>query len=435
MRVVTGSGDRPHRTQVHERLTLTNPARWRRVQPRCFRRCELAQQSTTKTSNSAIAHVRQLDGIRGSAILLVLFCHFYYFEGVKAYLDSTSLKTVWSLAGSGWLGVDLFFVLSGFLISTILFNTKESPSYFKSFYGRRVLRIFPLYFLVLLLYFHGPMSIFTGHDKRCGPGHEIWFWLYFANWKIGFWPLDELSHLWSLCVEEQFYFVWPLVVWVTGKRTFPWVCLGVIAACIGCGVGYEFAGLPDGLVLGATLPRAQAIVFGALMAWLVRQSWLSRVTSQLKLILPAAFGLLLVCALTPPFFRSFRTLEMFIASVAWSALLLQCITRSDGIFARIMRTPVLCSFGKFSYAIYVLNQFVYFHVGNFAFDTLKPYVSSDPLLLALLFIAMVGGAYLAGFFSWHLFEKHFLGLKKYFPYEAGPPVADSESLAAVATGD
>ncbi len=384
-----------------------------------------------KYSAGAVSHIPALDGLRGSAILIVMFIHFYLFQGTKAYLDSTFLKQFWGLAAFGWCGVDLFFVISGFLITSILLNTKESPSYLKSFYSRRAVRIFPLYFLCLLLYYHVPLSVF-----RIDPGlphspHEIWFWTYLANWKIGLWKNDELSLFWSLCVEEQFYFIWPLVVWITGKRTFPWLCLGLIGASLCAGIGFELAGLPMNFVFMASFPRAEAIVMGSLLAWLVRQSWRHRVTEHLKLLLPASFGLMLVCALNPPYFQGFYTLQFLIVGVGWSALVLDCCTHSDGLAARVMRSRFLGSFGKYSYAIYVLHEWVIFHVGNFAFRIFRPYISFNPALLAAVFASSFASSYLAGVLSWHFFEKHFLRLKKYFPYQVGLPVSSEREAGAL----
>jgi len=359
-----------------------------------------------------------------------MFYHFYEFGRIKPYLDSTFLKPLWGTASFGWVGVDLFFVLSGFLITSILLNTKESPKYFKSFYGRRAVRIFPLYFLCLLIYYHVPLSIFHHPEGQLYEGHQIWFFTYLANWKTGLWVSDELSLFWSLCVEEQFYLIWPLVVWVTGRRAFPWVCLGVIAASLGTGIAFEFAGLPRMFILMATVPRAQALVFGSLLAWFVRQSWLFRVTEYLKLVLPASFGLMLVCALNPSYFRGLYTLEMLIAAVSFSSLLLCCVTESDGLAARIMRSRLLCSFGKYSYAIYVLHAWVMYYVAHFVSNTLGPHVSSPALLLTAFFVAVFSAGYLAGVLSWHVLEKHFLRLKRFFPY-AGSPLAPASSEPAV----
>src|SRR5262249_13935552 len=101
----------------------------------------------------------------------------------------------------GWIGVQLFFVLSGFLITGILLDTRERPDYFRGFFVRRVLRIFPLYYAALI------GTLIAGDTS-------IWLWTYLSN----FHPNTALPHFWSLAVEEQFYLVWPVVVWFAGRR-------------------------------------------------------------------------------------------------------------------------------------------------------------------------------------------------------------------------
>ena len=151
--------------------------------------------------------IKELDGVRGIAILLVLLHHFEPPAGLPTAI----------VAGAylGWSGVDLIFVLSGFLITGILLDTRDSPNYFTTFYARRALRILPLYFLTTLIYF------------RLEPNPlERWFWSHLSNWKSAFGQdVPALSHFWSLAVEEQFYLVWPLVVILSPKRAMPRVCL------------------------------------------------------------------------------------------------------------------------------------------------------------------------------------------------------------------
>ena len=121
----------------------------------------------------------------------------------------------------GSYGVDLFFILSGFLITGILFDARNEPNYFRNFYMRRVLRIFPLYYGVLALVFLvAPLiPIFQGKTLDYLLDRQAWAWLYGVNIYIaiqGDWAFSYLEHLWSLCVEEHFYFVWPLVVLPVG---------------------------------------------------------------------------------------------------------------------------------------------------------------------------------------------------------------------------
>jgi len=162
-----------------------------------------------------------LDGLRGVAILLVLFLHFIIGQGVPA----PSVLVDWWFIGivrAGWMGVDLFFVLSGFLITGILLDTKGSRHYFRQFYTRRVLRIFPLYYGSLVLFLILLPTLFPDdqvlHDLHAD---AVWFWTYLYNVKVaaaGFTPSSALGHFWSLAVEEQFYLIWPIVVLCLGRR-------------------------------------------------------------------------------------------------------------------------------------------------------------------------------------------------------------------------
>jgi len=150
-----------------------------------------------------------LDGVRGLAILAVMLTHI----SLQTIALNPMLRGLFAL---GWSGVDLFFVLSGFLITGILLDTHQCANYFRSFYARRVLRIFPLYFgflTVALLVFPYVVS----PEFMPAPSHRWMYVCYVANW-LPHAQWHVLTHFWSLCVEEQFYFIWPLVVLLFGPR-------------------------------------------------------------------------------------------------------------------------------------------------------------------------------------------------------------------------
>src|ERR1700674_4975966 len=161
----------------------------------------MASQVAAAIPQSASANrIPELDGIRGIAILLVLISHF---GAPRA--PWLPLKHFMEL---GWYGVDVFFALSGFLITGILLDSREGPDYFKRFYLRRALRILPIYYAYLAIY------LTAASIRGVGPSQisSLWYVFYLANWRdIALQP-NLLLHFWSLCVEEQFYFVWPFVI-------------------------------------------------------------------------------------------------------------------------------------------------------------------------------------------------------------------------------
>src|SRR5215469_6747506 len=165
--------------------------------------------------------IRAIDGLRGLAIFLVMLHHFGLFS-------------------PGWAGVDIFFVISGFLITRILLGTKDSPRYFGNFYTRRVLRIFPLYYSSLALFFvvAVPLGVRYGWSAAYGMRDAVWFIFHLSNWWIGGGHMEGslITHFWSLGIEEQFYFVWPFLIFVTPRRKLIWITLAIaVASAMGRG--------------------------------------------------------------------------------------------------------------------------------------------------------------------------------------------------------
>ena len=174
----------------------------------------------THAGRSRAGFIPELDGLRAIAIILVFLHH------SRAQLPVVNMTTFYLgwYFGQGWMGVDLFFVLSGFLITGILLETRETSNYFTGFYARRVLRIFPLYYLVLTAVIVGGSLLNVPKITATLPVPQD-RWLYFCylmNW-VGLWRghfgANSIGHFWSLAVEEQFYLVWPLIVWMVRPRT------------------------------------------------------------------------------------------------------------------------------------------------------------------------------------------------------------------------
>lgn len=219
-------------------------------------------------------HIPALDGIRGIAILLVLLNHSAGFSLVP-FEGWESLFT--NVVSSTGLGVQLFFVLSGFLITGLLLDAKGSPRYFSSFYGRRALRILPLYY--------GTIILFALYLHFRGSGYEVifherlpWLLTFTQNvlitvrqeWSFVF-GRYSLGHFWSLAVEEQFYLIWPVVVLWCSARTLERICFFLIPVALVMRIGFVWG---EDNILGAFvfLPCAMdSLAMGAVVAVLVRE--------------------------------------------------------------------------------------------------------------------------------------------------------------------
>ena len=178
----------------------------------------------------------------------------------------------------GSYGVELFFVLSGFLITGILYDARNKPNYFRNFYMRRVLRIFPLYYGVLVLvFFVAPLiPMFRGQTLDYLVDRQAWAWLYAVNVYIakqGEWSFSYLDHFWSLAVEEHFYLVWPLVVLLLAQRprTLITVSLAIALGAMLARLTGSLMGLSWWTTYVLTPFRLDGLALGAFLAVTMRQ--------------------------------------------------------------------------------------------------------------------------------------------------------------------
>jgi peptidoglycan/LPS O-acetylase OafA/YrhL len=364
--------------------------------------------------------IPELDGVRGMAILLVLLFHF---QGARPQLIPKALTYPMIL---GWSGVDLFFVLSGFLITGILIETRGSRNYFSAFYARRVLRILPLYLLAVFLCFRVGLP----WARRLGVGLEVdaslepWYWLHVSNWKSAFGgDVKPLSHFWSLSIEEQFYLAWPCVVLLVKPKRLGLVCAGIAAAACGARCSATLHGVAPEALHRLTVFRIDALALGGLVAVVVRTpSWREALRRRLRAVAGFSFGLLvpLVIAGRSATARPMTTLGYTAFALLYGCLVFAAFDQSgaSGWLARQLRRPWLRAFGKYSYAMYV------FHYPISLWESgLVAGWSSDASELARagIWLASVAFGVLASFavglLSWNLVEKHFLALKKNFVAE------------------
>lgn len=389
-----------------------------------------------------------LDGVRGIAILAVLIDHSSMWQTPIAPVD----RFVQSFTGSGWAGVDLFFVLSGFLITGILLDAKGGSHYFRNFYARRVLRIFPLYYvcIALVLIASSIPAIAAHFPEQAAEIHRVqpWYWTYTTNWLIAFrgWAAAPMrsTHLWSLAVEEQFYLIWPALVLLVDRRTLTRICIGLIIACPLLRIGLLFiAHVPPRALVVLTPTRIDTLAFGALLAIAARSDGgLARWRRPLK------YGAI-VCAVallsTLPFRVRLANEDFDMATIGFtmiaivaSALVAFGATVPAGTTGhRMLANPVLRAFGRYSYALYVFHFPVVglLHARGLAPDAHGAVLGSHLPAQLVFSVLAIGVSFLIAFASWHLLEHPLLMLKAYFPYDrATRPVPVPPEQASVRFG-
>jgi peptidoglycan/LPS O-acetylase OafA/YrhL len=364
-----------------------------------------------------------LDGVRGVAILAVMFCHF---AGIFTS-HSTPEYLVYRWLAEGGKGVDLFFVLSGFLITGILLDAAKDRGFFSTFYFRRALRILPLYFAYL--FFTAVIlrnyAIVTSHSDPYASAPTAWFVTFLGNWPPARSLFQPWSHLWSLCIEEQFYWIWPIVIFVIPRRYLGRTFLLLIAAvfyyryrAIEAGVDVEF-------LKRCTLLRVDTFAIGGLVALAVRRPRWRKVGEMLWL--PA--GLVILVWITAretgalpelPFLHFFFSLS-WVDTPLFCACLIFIAATAEHI--RVLEFPFLKTMGKYSYGLYLLHPFSWWILpcGKFA--------ASPFIVKASVLICLAGISFALARIAWVLIERPFLRLKSGFVARPRVVVAPNASLS------
>lgn len=367
-----------------------------------------------------------LDGLRGLAVLMVLLSHFLL-------IGFWSDEKIYYRAQAGWLGVDLFFVLSGFLITGILLDSRDSKTYWSSFYKRRVLRIFPLYFFVVTVTWLTVIFIEKTPERLHGYDSFAWFFTFTPNiaislktaaWGENAWHshsnIFNLNHLWSLAVEEQFYILWPFMV-----RFLPVRWLAALCVCLICistplrfwvdeliGVKLSTASyvLPftrmDGLAAGSFLAvffRLDLHSFIPFDKWIVRIAlcWTGWEIANIFV--------------NGTEHRLYTLSALFFASLLYLSL----NTDRKALIRRVCENTFLRHLGTYSYGLYVFHQMFQFFWEKWFGESLL-HSGLHPALSQTIYILLAfGGTYLLARLSWVLIEKPFLKWKDVWAKRSG----------------
>ena len=381
------------------------------------------------------------NGLRGIAILFV-FLHHY-----------AGLVSSWPPFQALWIGVDLFFVLSGFLITGILFDSLHEHHFFRTFYIRRALRIFPLY-LALFVTLFALSLLFPGAGTNRS---ALVFLLYVGNLVVPVLDLAKhpatvirllvhhrvvtlsVGHLWSLCIEEQFYLIWPLAVFlVRDRRRLMTVALsGIILTILLRTTGFLLAPqalLESGFIYSETFFRCDSLLVGAWCALWLRGRTLSQRELRMKAYtwgVSAATMTLCGCVLTlgrwPHLFTNpfLSTVGYTGIAVTAGSLIILSIDETSWL-SFFLRLPGLSTFGSLSYGFYLLHD-----LPKVALETFLHHHQQTHLLgwiaVPSLFIIVI----LLSWLSFQFYEKPFLRLKGRF----APSLPYAKPLQAMSSGE
>jgi peptidoglycan/LPS O-acetylase OafA/YrhL len=397
-----------------------------------------------KTFDMKTKHVGVLDGFRGVAVLAVVAAHFWSIEAGTGLLGWLT-----AVCGSGWIGVELFFVLSGFLITGILCDNKRTArgwSYFKAFYGRRLVRIFPLYYACLLIAFViVPAFVPNSFWAHYPDSHELmsetiqnqwWFWAYLSNFYMahGEGVFFGMGAIWSLAIEEQYYLAWPLLVYLCSTARLTGICGFLLATGFMARVYLATQGRHHEIYM-YTFTHLDPIVVGSLLAlWVRRDDAFGR--RFVGLARWASYGAVGAFVAYTAFVGPVDSMAYWVQIIGFPVIALGCgamlytlyaeaqLDQSASWLTRVFDIGALKNVGKYSFAIYL-----------FHFPILR--LISTLKLNGFATIALaLAATYALSWVSFHGFEKHFLALKKYFPYgpaakAPGEPITDAPSQTRV----
>jgi peptidoglycan/LPS O-acetylase OafA/YrhL len=364
--------------------------------------------------------IHGLDGLRGVASILVVMYHFgpHILRG-----ESGSVAFLQRISGALFSGVDLFFVLSGFLIGGILIDHKPSANYYKTFYGRRICRILPLYYLVLLSYVVALLVLgqaASGLGKLFeSPLPAVSYWTFTQNFAMSFrnsfGPI-WLAGTWSLAVEEQFYLILPAVV----RR----LSLNVLTVCSAVCVAlapfirlliyyYKLPGMSAYVLL---IARCDSLALGVLVAIAIRQrpEWFAKYRCRLPW-LAGVFGLLAVIHMyrPHPYFVKFAFADHSLLGLYYACLLCSVLAGPGMAHSRFFSTSAMRALGDMAYCTYLIHPILLclaFRLLTGVDPAWSGIASALPVTIALIATLVIAKL------SWQFFEKPILRLGHQFNY-------------------
>jgi peptidoglycan/LPS O-acetylase OafA/YrhL len=362
------------------------------------------------------AHIPALDGLRGLAVLMVLTLHY---GGGGASSPFLPVRFVGKLFHLGWSGVSLFFVLSGFLISGILWDSFSSNHWWRNFYLRRSLRIFPLYYFALLLALLAPTAM---THPIAAPFELSWSYpLYLQNIPgLHLRSVESalyVGHFWSLAVEEQFYLIWPFLLWLAAPSIPRAMMLCAVTWLLSFGFRIVMMGLAADFEWASwfLLARAGELSTGAFLALAIRRADFRKVVSELSKPILAATAVMLIALFIwsgDVNMEKSSTIAVGYAvfGIFFAALLACCLEK--GLWSHVFEWPLLRWIGRISYGVYVYHLLLSAVWLWIAFR-IAPNAGKNGRMALVAFVALIGTLIVANL-SYRFIESPFLRLKAKF---------------------
>ncbi|WP_263384685.1 acyltransferase family protein [Granulicella arctica] len=363
-------------------------------------------------------HVPALDGVRGLAILLV-----FLFHSMNGNIESVGWFS-WiatRAVAMGWTGVDLFFVLSGYLITRSLWPGRGAANYYRVFYGRRALRIFPLYYAVLI----GVLMVAAWRHAPYSFDTQILFWLNLSNLATAFAPslIGSLSSFWSLAIEEQFYFIWPSILRHINEKYLVRISITLILIPLGLRnlptIPHLLMRWPD-LVYRLTFFRVDTLAAGALLAFVtLKHPEALRHRATIRAMFWGS-GLLygLLCFAKQPSHLHVVRFGYTLLLVCFTSLVALSLSGSGPLTA-IFSNKWLRRMGDYSYCFYLLHIFPIIYLIHRpwirAAVTSRLHLSVN-LVAVLIALAQFGVTFALCALSYHFIEHPLSKLKKHFKF-------------------
>jgi len=346
--------------------------------------------------------IPELNGLRGAAFLFI-----FLFHTLRLEPNNFFLKLANAIFRSGWLGVDLFFVLSGFLITTILLDYRDEFHKYRIFYTRRVLRIFPIYYLVLVfVFFVSPLfsDFFVPLEKL-----KFYFFTYTYNFWVVFtdsWAKEgALDHFWFLCIEEQFYLFWPFIVFTLINKKLKKFCVFVFILSVLLKISIATQVKDWFIIYVFPLCRLEGFASGAFIAIIHKEGHIRNKRHALILFLFMCAVILILGINFNGFYLRDKAIVSAIPplmSFFYASLLYLLIVDGNSLLKKIMRNRFLTFFGLYSYGLYIYHYIIWY-----VLTTHFLFTRQDPLTSLIVMAISLPVSIL----SYHLYEKLFLRLK------------------------